>query len=113
MTPDLTPREPPGGGCRPGGLAGLTFALPAFPLVARLAEAPVGLGRVLADGVDVAFVRALRALVHVDIPCWGRETLVVRCGREAGGAEERDAPPASGPTLVLGLMNSNSCAVTI
>ena len=56
------------------GLARLTFALPAFPLVAWLAEAFVGLGRVLADGVDVAVVRALRALVHVDGPCWGRGT---------------------------------------
>lgn len=63
------------------GWAGLTFTLPAFPLVAWLAQAFVGLGCVLADGVDVAVVRALRALVHVDWPCVGGvgETLV-RCG---------------------------------
>lgn len=63
------------------GWAGLTFTLSAFPLVAWLAEAFVGLGRVLADGIDVAVIRALRALVHVDGPCVGGtgETLV-RCG---------------------------------
>lgn len=48
---------------------GLTFALPALPLVAWLAEAFVGLGRVLADGIDVAVIRALGALVHVGGPC--------------------------------------------
>lgn len=57
------------------GWAALTFTLPAFPLVAWLAEAFVGLGRVLADGIDVAVVRALRALVYVDRPWW-REQLV-------------------------------------
>lgn len=41
------------------GWAGLTFTLPAFPFVARLAEAFVGLGCVLADGIDVAVIRAL------------------------------------------------------
>lgn len=55
------------------GWAGLTFTLPAFPLVAGLAQASVGLGRVLTDGIDVAVVRALRALVHVDWPCAGEE----------------------------------------
>ena len=67
----------------PEGWAGLTFTLPAFPLVAWLAEAFVGLGRVLADGINVAVVRALRALVHVDGPCWGGGTMV-RCGQDMG-----------------------------
>lgn len=59
------------GGQWPGreSWAALTFTLPAFPLVAWLAEAFVGLGRVLADGIDVAVVGALRALIHVDCPC--------------------------------------------
>lgn len=89
MAPNGTPREAPlvprkpkpplrhsGWGVRPAGSgqegwAGLTFTLPAFPLVAWLADAFVGLGSVLADGIDVAVVRALRALIHVDCPCWG------------------------------------------
>lgn len=41
------------------GWAGLTFTLPAFPLVAWLAETFVGLGRVLADGINVAVICAL------------------------------------------------------
>lgn len=53
------------------GWAGLTFTLPAFPFIARLAEAFVGLGRVLADGINVAVICALRALIHVDWPCGG------------------------------------------
>lgn len=59
-----------GGAHGSGWRAGLTFTLPAFPLVAWLAEAFVGLGRVLADGINVAVVCALRAFVHVDGPCW-------------------------------------------
>lgn len=55
------------------GWTGLTFTLPAFPLVAWLAEAFVGFGRVLADGIDVAVICALGALIHVDCPCvWGK-----------------------------------------
>lgn len=43
----------------------LTLALLAVSLVARLADAVVGLGRVLAEGVDVAVVRTLGALVCI------------------------------------------------
>lgn len=43
----------------------LTFALLAISLVARLADTVVGLGRVLAQGVDVAVVRTFCTLVWI------------------------------------------------
>lgn len=43
----------------------LTLALLAISLVAWFADAVVGLGCVLAEGVDVAVVRTLRALVCI------------------------------------------------
>lgn len=43
----------------------LTFALLAISLVARLADAVVGLGCVLAEGVNVAVVRTLGTLVCI------------------------------------------------
>lgn len=97
------------------GWAGLTFTLPAFPLVAWLAEAFVGLGRVLADGIDVAVIRALRALVHVDWPC-------VRGGRGNAGevwpgkqASDRGKEHLLPPALpsITGVINRNGCHVTI
>lgn len=42
-----------------------TFAVLPIPGVARLADALVGLGGVLADGIDVAVVGALHALVNI------------------------------------------------
>lgn len=42
-----------------GGQRELTFTLPPFPLVARLAETFVRLGCVLADGIYVTVIRAL------------------------------------------------------
>lgn len=42
-----------------------TFAVLPIPGVARLADALVGLGGVLADGIDVAVVSALHALVNI------------------------------------------------
>lgn len=43
----------------------LTLALLAISLVARLADAVVGLGSVLAEGVNVAVVRTLCTLVCI------------------------------------------------
>lgn len=43
----------------------LTLTLLAVSFVARFADAVEGLGRVLAQGVDVAIIRALRTLVHI------------------------------------------------
>lgn len=43
----------------------LTFTLLAISLVARFADAVVGLGCVLAEGVDVAVVRTLGTLVCI------------------------------------------------
>lgn len=60
--------------CSVKALAGLrrapTFAVLPVTGVARLADALVGLGGVLADGVDVAVVGALHALVDI---CQGRD----------------------------------------
>lgn len=43
----------------------LTLALLAVSFVARFADAVEGLGRVLAQGVDVAVIGALCALIHI------------------------------------------------
>lgn len=83
---------------------GLTFALPALPLVAWLAEAFVGLGRVLADGIDVAVIRALGALVHVGGPCGvaGGDNGEVWPRRQAEVAEQGLLLPRALRSLITG-----------
>ena len=92
------------------GWAGLTFTLPALSFVARLAEAFVGLGRVLADGIDVAVICALRALVHVDCPCGGGENTWSSVAAGAGG---QGAPSAPHLPWITGVINSNSHHTTV
>ena len=62
-----------------GGLRELTFTLPPLALVAGLAETFVRLGCVLADGIYVAVICALRALIHVRSSCGGGESAGEAC----------------------------------